>query len=315
MLDFACAHGLELSEAQSLVYLGLYWLAVGNVEEAEQNLAQVRAFANRIGHLVLEVSVTNHLATVAGRRGNISQAIHFLEESLRLARGLNNQSNVASALYSLALQFEAIGLYSEALTYAEEALTLYHKIGNRKNEVTVRCKVAALRYWMGEIDDAYRLCEQSLRMAQADADSEIEADCHLLRGQIFIDMQQFDQAMAAFRQSYTLFVAMGEPNAALLPQAGIAVVHWLQQDLQAALAAIDEVVVRMQSFAERTSFYPEILYLSAYYVLKAVQDGRADDILRTGYDRVIQQATRLLNPNWRRAYFEEVNAAAKSCGW
>ncbi len=308
MLDFACAHHLELSEAQALVYLGVYWLAVGDAEQAEQYLGQVLAYANRVGHVVLEVSVTNHLATAAGRRGNISQDIHYLEESLRLARGLSSQFSVASALYSLATQFEAIGLYAQALTRAEEAAQIYRQIGSRKYEATVLCKLGALRYWQGEIDTSFQLCERSLRMAQRDEDREVEADCHLLRGQIYIHMQEFAQAMSAFQQALALFVAMGEPNAALLPRAGIAVIHWLQQDFEAARAAIDKVVDQIQTFTERTSFYPEILYLSCYHVLKAVQDARADDVLRNGYDRVLQQAAKLLNPNWRRAYFEEVGA-------
>jgi tetratricopeptide (TPR) repeat protein len=117
----------------------------------------------------------------------------------------------------------------------------------------------------------------------------------------------FADAQAAYTQAVTisqrLTVAAAE---CLQAQAGLAGILLAQQELGAALAAVDALLPQFDPTALDLLQCPQRLLLTCYQILAANQDPRAPSVLRQGWQLVHDQAEKISDPALRTAFLTNV---------
>jgi predicted ATPase/DNA-binding CsgD family transcriptional regulator len=111
--------------------LWLFWYFRGHLGEGRRRLERALEAAERTGApRALRVPVLVGAGTVALRQGDTERAVALIEESLAIAREVEDHWGAAMALYQLAVFATRHGAYEQAGIYSDEALALSLSIGD-----------------------------------------------------------------------------------------------------------------------------------------------------------------------------------------
>jgi tetratricopeptide (TPR) repeat protein len=116
--------GYETGQAYLLCNLGQVLRDGGELEQADQTLAEGLRFAQAQGDAHLEAICLNDLALLNLRRQHFVQVIEQAQASLVIFRALNLELSTTSDLATLAVAQLALGNRTEALSLARETLQI-----------------------------------------------------------------------------------------------------------------------------------------------------------------------------------------------
>ncbi len=169
---------LELDELERLGFgLARAYEIVGELEAAEEVLAEVRRRAGASEDLVLECMAINRLAFVLAHQHRPQEAAQFLDRALELARRAEAPRALAETHWSLAQR----GLYDAAAESVEEharrALRLAEELEDE--ELGARCRnvLSYVARNRGAGDEAAEHAHRARAIYRAAGDLAMESDC------------------------------------------------------------------------------------------------------------------------------------------
>lgn len=146
--------------AQLLVDWGLAAHRQGNREQAQRLGRRALELAGQAA-ATRALAQSHNLLGILARGAGDPRARSHLEESLRLARSLEDPELCVAALNNLALLEHAAGNHAPALSLGREALALAVLQGDRHHEAALHSNLADFLQAMGQTDDALAHLRQS----------------------------------------------------------------------------------------------------------------------------------------------------------
>ncbi len=198
--------------------LGIFYDAMGRLDEAAEQYARAIALARRHGWTMLLAGFLDSLGRHQHVSGNLSAAVDSFTESVRLSEVLGEASTgTAYTLESLAGTYYAMGRLRDALRLAERALDLCRHVGNRSHEITVLSLLATIRAELGHSDQSLDLANTAVATARDIDDSHGTAHALTALAGVRSRLHQPGEAIELYREALG---RAGELNLSYLQAAG-----------------------------------------------------------------------------------------------
>jgi predicted ATPase/DNA-binding SARP family transcriptional activator/predicted negative regulator of RcsB-dependent stress response len=336
----------HIGEGIVLMNLGNLLMELGEFEEArrsfEQSLALYRSFDDPIG----AVETLDCLAMLAWEEGNYSDAERWYQQAVQSYEQIGNRRMLSMTLMNLAFNYRDTGQLAQAQDCFKRSLELGQRGGDQPVILWNLLGLAIVQRDMGDYEASHHLfqqCQQqvsgeeykinswlgihqsllalqcnaqvtaqqqataALAAARQSSDRSSEALALLVLGHALVEVEQIDEASAAYAAGADLREQLGQRHLLLEFRAAQAHLAQLQGDVTAAQNHVEAVLTDLQQPPHGTE-EPARIYLTCYKVLAAQGDPRARQVLRQGQQFVRQRATMLPNDSNRRNFLEGVAA-------
>ncbi len=311
-LSLARQANLPDTEADSLRNLGNVHLSLGHYDEAmrayEQALPRYRALNYKRG----ESATLNNISIVLVDQRDYAQARTYSESALQLKLMIGDRIGARIAHSTLGEIAWHFGQLAEARQHYEAARHLSEEVDDPPGRCEDQVNLARLAYREGDYAAAREHSRQALDLARGLNDANIQALALLFLGHAALGMEDYAGAVAAYTESLALRRALRQEHLIAEPLAGLAQTWLCEGDLAQARGCIEALLPCLAGDTAQTrrtlqgARDPTQIYLTAYRVLHALDDPRADELLRQGYAHLQACANRISDADLRRQFLENV---------
>ena len=154
-----------------LVYaMSLYWIHRGGLQLGERVTQEALARPLAQARDLARCRAVGIAAQIASCMGRYADSRAYGEESLSIAREIEDRERMTIALMSLAVQLAALGNHAQARAYLEEALALARALGHRMLISSALGQLAELERAEENLDAAEPLYVEALALARETAE-------------------------------------------------------------------------------------------------------------------------------------------------
>ncbi len=179
--------------------------------------------------------------------GQYPEALTAYTEALRLdpepafrARVYNNLGNVASFLED----------WDQAIDHYLKAIEVYDTLGYVTDQISVWANLGPSYRANGESEKALEVYLAGIE-ALEDLDSpDLKAQFQMNLGNLYVDLNQVDEALAALGQSIAICEQQGFTFCVMLNQLNMGYAHYINQDYANALAAYDLAAQNLENLPD-----------------------------------------------------------------
>ncbi|HYJ87329.1 MAG TPA: tetratricopeptide repeat protein [Pyrinomonadaceae bacterium] len=177
-------------------------IIAGDAEKAQLYSSQALELARSNGLDNLTMQGLIDIGNSYFIKGNFPEAEKSFNEALRLSQLYKGRRSEARALLSLASLASKQGNTDTARGFFQRALPFYEQGGYRKEVFQAYIILGRAEGRNGDYDSAQRRFEQLLQLAQQAADPQSVALAQEGLGSVFLDRQDFPQALAHYNATY-----------------------------------------------------------------------------------------------------------------
>ncbi|MBN2389209.1 MAG: tetratricopeptide repeat protein [Anaerolineae bacterium] len=311
-LSLARQYNLPDTEADSLRNLGNVHWSLGHYPEAmhyyEQALPQYRALDYKRG----ESAAMNNISIVLVDQGDYAQARTYSESALQLKTMIGDRIGARIAHSTLGDIAWHLGQLTTARQHYEAACRLSEEVDDPPGRCEDQVNLARLAYREGDYAIAREHSQQALSLAQGLNDANIQGYALLFLGHAALRINDYTEAITAYTESLALRRMLHQEHLVAEPLAGLAQSLLYQGELAQVRACIEELLTHLteDTVQSRRTLQgardPTQIYLTVYRVLKALDDPRADDVLRQGYAHLQACANHISDAALRRQFLEDI---------
>jgi tetratricopeptide (TPR) repeat protein len=133
-------------ELVASVFLGRVYQDIGQPQQALRKFEETLSIARAMDNRALAATILNNIGTVYQATGQPQLALQKFEEALPITREVGNRAGEATTLNSMGLVYQGTGQPQLALQKYQEALPITREVGNRALESTAHSNIAVLLY-------------------------------------------------------------------------------------------------------------------------------------------------------------------------
>lgn len=335
-LDLAQAIGDRRRESMALNNLAAISILQGDPEHARQDYTRALQIVRQIGDRQGEALLLSNLLSVHVALGEYDRAEGDAEQALQVARAIDDRQTERRSLANLGEIYRLVGDYGAARSHGERALAMAREQADQLGQEFGLMNLAALALDMGDDEEARRHVGAGLPIARAINHAEGEAFLLNVLGAVQSGAGQSEEAQATFEQALGIWQALDPSPFILQAHAGLAelagqspLAHLAEPADRAGLhdarlgqagagaeadgAQAAEHVNAILDYVERHPTQagdPAALAAlwSCYRVLRAGDDPRAPDVLRTARELLTERASRIQDPARRQSFLQNVRA-------
>lgn len=305
-LALAQQHGLRREQAHTLERLGVSFQYRNDYATALAYLQAALALAQPTEHLALKVSILNNLGTTQRDRGDFAQAAHCFQQNLDLMRQIGAQGQIALATANLGTLWLLLGDHEQALLCLQEGHKIFTEQGAKRYEAECLILLGMLFEQMEERAAAATYCEQTITLASQHHYYHPHREAWLTLGHIRLQEGAIDAARMAYEEANRLSQNAGVTAEAWQGQAWLARVLLAQNEKQLALAMVDALLAAFDPTQVTALQSPQRILLACYYVLAANRDPRANGVLRQAWNLVQKQAAQISESHLRNLFLTNI---------
>jgi class 3 adenylate cyclase/tetratricopeptide (TPR) repeat protein len=304
----ARASGQRQQEGRSLYELGLMARELGEHTSADTYLQQSLRIFHTVGERQSEVSALTTLARMAYDTGDLVAAQSYFEQALQLGRATGQRLEEMGMLCKFGWYLQCMGDYNTARAYYEQCLSMIDTSGYHQYAYRVFINFGILLRNQGHHVEARAAFTRAVEGAQASHDQWQEGRALRGLGNVALDLGELDTAANAFEESVAALRNAGNPTRALEAISGLAAVALAQSDIIQAKAHAETILDYLAHGLLTTANTDEPLQIEliCYRTLHALGDPRAPYVLESAYERLQNQAVRILDEAMRRSFLENV---------
>jgi tetratricopeptide (TPR) repeat protein len=165
-----------------------------------------------LGHLPNsdEVACQRGLGNAYYLLSNYPQAILYYQQSLDLAKEIDDKQGQCKALNNLGNVSEQLGQYAESIKYLQQTLALAHEIGDRRGEGNAQCGLGNACNSLGQYERAIDFYQQHLTIAREIGDRQGEGNALSGLGNAYNSLGQYERAIDFYQQHLTIAREIGD---------------------------------------------------------------------------------------------------------
>ncbi len=300
------------AEADSLRNLGNVHWSLGHYQEAMHYYEQALPKYQSLNYKRGESATLNNISIVLLDQGDYGRARTYSEAALHLKTMIGDLIGARIAHSTLGAIAVHFGQWGEAQEHYEAA----RRLSDETNDPAGRCEdqvnLARLAHQEGEYARTYTHSQQALTLAKGLNDLNIQGHALLFLGHAALAMGDYATAVASYTEAIALRRSLHQEHLIAEPLAGLAQSWLCQGDLAQARTCIAELLPYLTEDAVQSRGTLQgardltQIYLTAYHVLKALDDPRANEMLRQGYAQLQACAERISDAGLRRQFLEDV---------
>jgi serine/threonine protein kinase/Tfp pilus assembly protein PilF len=205
--------GDRLAAANSANAIANVYNNQANYEKAAPLYEEALSIAQSIGDKKDEAGALNNLANIKAAQNDGATAIKLYKQSIEVARERGDMTDLAAAQQNLAFNLYASGEHVQGKAMLAEALALAQKIEDHGTEARILHDVCIMSLDSGDLADAHRSCEKSLRLRRAN-DPLGMGQSLTTYGDVLVAQGDLAEAAKSYNQATTALDASGAKSAA-----------------------------------------------------------------------------------------------------
>ena len=207
---------------------------------AEAEVAKARALLPQAARRGLEAGVLGCEGTILETASDNARARALYEQAVAVATRTQDKEMLAQSLFQRGYLLGLQGQYATGLADLKRAQTLYEEINLPDHALTAMNGIAILYNRMGDYAQARHMYDQALK-AQRDAGMYREQSVTLHNlGRAHENLHEWDEAQAAFQESYNISRQLSYPRGEAYALRGLAAVRNAKGDPNGALQVLDQ---------------------------------------------------------------------------
>jgi tetratricopeptide (TPR) repeat protein len=204
-----------------------------------------------------------------------------------------------------------------AQIYYEQSLEIYRQVGNKLSESRVLSDTSLLYHHLGDDTTAEQKSKAAFVIAEQLNHPKYVGQALIQIGRAETGLRHHAEAVKAYQWAWEKFNEIGQKNLSMESLAGLADAHLANGDQVLALNHVEDILDHLEQSQTSDSDQakgvvdigteaeagavpglegtndPLWIYLTCYKVLKAIQDQRADNVLKRAQSLLREQASKI----------------------
>jgi ubiquinone/menaquinone biosynthesis C-methylase UbiE len=170
---------------------------LGQLDVALQRATEACDLAKQAGAGDSESFAVYMIAVNMSWRGRSAEALLHFQKSLALDTEHGNEGRRTAQLRNIGYSLAKLGRDEEALSYYARARTIDEQCNNRADLGILLYRIAAVHLRRGDIEEALKLCQQSIELGDDSGMIQTQIEARHLRAMAYLLANQTDPAYAA----------------------------------------------------------------------------------------------------------------------
>lgn len=268
-LDYALAnpegitYGLRIGAAVSL-----FWLERNQFQEADEYLRALLEKSTLPEHQIFRAKILYRLGAIQTRMLNSNAAYKLCEQSIELARNLEDKRIIVSALSYLGEICTAIKDYSKAKMLLEESVTICRG-ANLMNDLAIALiYLGKVLLEQGETEQADTAGQEALKIAHSVNDTWAISHALLFMGSLRRFTEKRAEAIEYFEYSLPQIREIGDRLSEGMVLANLAILYNIKSDFAASGHVAEQAFVAFQAIGDEMQ-QPFPLRMMGYSAINA----------------------------------------------
>lgn len=246
-------HGDGVLKAVIVSNLGAQAFTRGNYQQAEAYYNQSLSIARQINDRKRICWVLANFGTLAFARGKLKQAKRYYQQSLEMARRDDNPRNQAYALLHLGQLFCEYGDYTQAEYHLQESLSIARLSEYQEIVTTSQLYLGAVAVRQRHFEKANNLLEQGMTGARKQHLLPLVNESLYLLGLLRLEEQMLDEAERLFQQAFHVAQERGMKEQTAVCLFGLAKVAAARNQMQEAQRTAQTSLALFEQIGHRSA--------------------------------------------------------------
>jgi len=304
-MDMQRELGNRPAEAAALDALSLICRGQDDYTGAMAASQQSLAIQGEAGGPLGQAQSRANLAWALAEQGFYARGESFCWQVLRFARESGDRGREGIALLIMGLIHYHQGDYTEVRTILEQSQQSSRDSGEGWVQSACLVVLSLVSHVEGDAEAALDHAQQALKTVPAEWHLG-EGNSSLVLGHALACLGEGAGAAAAYRQALDSYHRSGHVNPPMEVRAALARLALAQGDTAQALEHVETILDHLQAHSLYGTYEPFRIRLTCYRVLKANEDPRAGEVLRTAYNLLQERAAAIEDERLRRSFLEAV---------
>ena len=190
--------------------LGNAYYCLSNYSQAKLHYQQSLDLAREINDKQGQWKALNNLGNVLQALGQYAESIDFLQQTLALAQEIGDRRGEGNALGNLGLAYDSMGQYERAIDFHQQYLTIAREIGDRSGEAIALGNLGSAYCALGDYSRALELQEEKLAIAVEIGSRQTESYALSGRGEALLKLEQYSEALTSLQNALAISQETGE---------------------------------------------------------------------------------------------------------
>jgi tetratricopeptide (TPR) repeat protein len=231
----------------------------------------------------------------------------YYEQACALAIELGDRSAQGIALANIGWVCGMLGDFPAARLHHEQSLLIAREVDNLYHETYTLLNLSKIAEAQGNAEEAWEYASAAMALSEQAGDRSAEAWAHLYSGRAYVLMSRFEEAKAAFEKALSIRGELGQSTLATEETAGLIQTALQMNDLTLAKTVTEELLSLLSEEATLDATEePLRVYLECYNALERIGDPRSIQILDTARVLLEDEVSKLGDEPSRRRYIENV---------
>ncbi len=239
---------------------------------------------------------------------NFKSKIARLEKNISTPSPSGREKSLGNDFLSLGSIYLRFGDYKNSRERIEQAFIIFQEIEFLQGQTWANLLFSVLYHQIDDDEAALEYGRSALRITQELGDHATHAQALIFQGHALVRMSQYAAAHGAYDYALILLDELALPGIRLDALAGLARLAFVVEDHNNALALVEKILSRAQIESIDRSFEPVRILHTCASILEACHDARADGIVVTTFDWLMERTRRLEKPDYQRCYLENIAA-------
>ncbi|GAB4268052.1 MAG: hypothetical protein Kow0080_10640 [Candidatus Promineifilaceae bacterium] len=295
-------------EADAYRYLGVIYDVNGMYENARELLSRALSLYEQLNNKRGIANVFNNLGKIDFDQGRLFSALNYWNRAKQVYLEIGDLVGNGRVSVNISASCLDLGNYDLAKTYGEEALQSCQKINLKFGECLTLINLSLTHHYLGNQARALELADLALSMAKEMESKRLEGYACFSRAKALQANGRLDDAEQAFLQTFSIWHVLNHSGLIAEVNSYLAELRLQKGDKAGALAYVDTAVTHILNGLSlegtESAFYT---YRNCYQTLTALQDSRAEKLLRLAYKQLQESASSITDED-AKAKFLQVEA-------
>ncbi|HOG78830.1 MAG TPA: tetratricopeptide repeat protein [Anaerolineaceae bacterium] len=308
-LNAAHEMGDRHQESLVLVNLGIAYRSRRAYDQAIQIYERALRIQEEIDDPLHQSATLINLSILMNYQDRRKDALRLLEQAIEIKQRIGDQRGESIALSGIGIIWNYLGQYQRAEENFLKVLQIRRAIGERRGEINALSNLTTSALGQGELGLALDYAQRAVAVAEEIQIPQSKAYGYQSLGDVLYAHLRYQEAVQYYQQAVELFETTNDLEECLSTRSKIALAFLALGQLDAAQTEVEVVFRQIEKGLETPEDscpIPLVVYQAGYRVLAASQSAKAQQVLETGYQALMQKADQIDDSALRQSFLGNV---------